>query len=151
MKKRTNRFVTELTECFGGDVYFDNIGRKLLEQHDHYLTEQGNNENTRHKKFKVLAKYFDDAKGERRADAENPFRQYKIPTVPVKKEKVTFEQLKSIENLKLAPGSVNDARNLFLLSYYCKGMRFENCATLMNDQISNGRINFRAMPLAQWC
>jgi len=71
----------------------------------------------------------------------NPFENYKIQTFPSKKEKLTIEEIRAIEELELS-GPYNDARNLFLFSYYAKGARFENCIFLERKDIRDGRIYF---------
>lgn len=124
----------------GNELYFDEIDQDLLRNFEAFLVEQGNVNNTRHKKFEFLGKFYTDAVNDGKAEDPNPFKQYKIQTKPVKKEKLTEADIQAIENLKLKPGPVNDARNLFLFSYYCKGNRFETCITCRRDMIVNGRV-----------
>src|SRR4029077_372080 len=101
-----------------------------LEQYDIYLINKKNRQNTRKKKFKTLGRF------------APIFKQYKISAAPVKKDKLTSEEIVAIEKATLY-GPADDARNLLLLSYYCKGMRFENCVLLdPKKQILNGRIFF---------
>jgi len=127
MANRMNHFVDEMNAI--GLLYTGDIDQKMLEAYDIYLIQQGNHANTRAKKFKDLGRF---------APA---FKQYKVQAVPVKKEKLTAAELLAIETTAMPPGPVEDARNIFLLSYYCKGMRFENCITLDPvTQIKNGRI-----------
>lgn len=73
-------------------------------------------------------------------EGPNHFRQYKIQEKPVKKEKLTEAQVKTIEDLQLKPGPVNNARNHWLFSYYFKGNRFETCITCRRDMIRDGRV-----------
>jgi integrase len=127
----------------GNQIYFDDINLDMLREFDAFLINQGNGNNTRHKKFEFLGKFFTDAINDGKAEAPNPFKQCKIPPKPVKKEKLTDAEVLAIEALKLKPGPVNDARNLWLFSYYCKGNRFETCITCRRDMISNGRVMFK--------
>lgn len=127
----------------GNDIYFDEIDQDLLREFDAFLINLGNGNNTRNKKFEFLGKFYTDAVNDGKAQDPNPFKQYKIQTKPVKKEKLTEAEISAIENLKLKPGPVNDARNLFLFSYYCKGNRFETCITCRRDMVSGGRIIFK--------
>jgi integrase/recombinase XerD len=123
---RMTLYVNELKEI--GVKYIDDINIKTLEAYDIYLINKGNKQNTRKKKFKNLGRF------------APVFKQYKINSAPVKKDKLTTAEITAIENATLS-GLVDDARNLFLLSYYCKGMRFENCVLLDPEkQIMNGRI-----------
>jgi integrase len=45
--------------------------------------------------------------------------------------------------LKLNAGPVADARNLFLFSFYSKGIRFGNCIMLRREDVRDGRIHIR--------
>jgi site-specific recombinase XerD len=126
----------------GVHLYFDDITQDVLRGFEAWLIKQGNVDNTRHKKFEFLSKFYDDAVDDGKATTPNPFDKYHIPSRPVKKQKLTVEEISAIENLKLV-GPVNDARNLFLFSYYCKGVRFETCITLKNEAVKNGRIHFK--------
>jgi len=143
MKQKAARFAFELTECFG-DIHFDEIGQSELEKYEAWLIKQGNGQNTRNKKFEFLGKFFSDASRAKKTYGDNPFSNYKIKKLPVYKTKLTPEQIKAIEDLPLAPGPVNDARNIFLFSYYARGMRFENCVILKRENIRDDRIYNRA-------
>jgi site-specific recombinase XerD len=127
----------------GNQIYFDDINIDFLREFEAFLKNQGNGNNTRQKKFEFLGKFFNDAINEGKAHGINPFKQYKIQAKPVKKEKLTEAELTAIEELKLKPGAVNDARNLWLFSYYCKGNRFETCITCHRDRVKDGRVLFK--------
>jgi integrase len=127
----------------GNELFFDDLTGDLMRNFEAFLIKQGNVNNTRHKKFEFLGKFYTDAVNEGKAEGPNQFKLYKVATKPVKKEKLTEAEVKAIEDLKLKPGAVNDARNLWLFSYYCKGNRFETCITCRRDAIVNGRIFFK--------
>jgi integrase/recombinase XerD len=144
MAQKVRRLSIELSEVFGV-LYFDQINQDALRKLETYLimTAQNTN-NTRVKKFKSLGQFYQQAVNDGRASLPNPFKSYKILSKPVKKEKLTVEEIQKIAELQLQDGPVNNARNLFLFSYYCKGMRFENCITVRRNEIKNDRINFRS-------
>ena len=55
---------------------------------------------------------------------KNPFLSFENKLIKTSKEKLTDEELERIKNLELAEGSrIWDARNLFLFSFYCAGIR----------------------------
>lgn len=143
METKTKRIEKELKNCFGREIYFDEVNQDLLRDYEAWLMKQGNTNNTRHKKFKFLQQFYTQAVNDDKATDPNPFKLYKIVIKPVQKEKLSLQEIKAIENLKLKPGAVNDARNLFLFSYYCKGARFENCITFKRSQIVKDRLVFR--------
>lgn len=67
--------------------------------------------------------------------------QKKLKADPVNREKLTLEEIKSIEQVKLY--GLNDvARDMFLFSFYCHGMRFQNVA-MFDGKVSNGLIRYR--------
>lgn len=164
MEAKVRRFDREFRVCFtagltfddldedirmkrplrGNETYFEDINQDLLRQYESFLINQKNVNNTRHKKIEFLGKFYTEAINDGKAQEPNPFKLYKIQSKPVRKEKLTEEEFKAIEDLKLKPGPVNDARNLFLFSYYCKGARFENCVTVKKEDIVNDRIMFRS-------
>jgi integrase/recombinase XerD len=143
MSRKVARFVVELLESAGREVYFEDVNLDFLRKLEQTMIDNDNVENTRHKKFKFLSEFYTHAMAEGKAPAPNPFKQYKIVAKPVKKDKLTDQEIKTIEDLELAPGPVNDARNLFLFSYYAKGARFENCIMIKRSDIHSGRIFFR--------
>lgn len=143
METKTRRMEKELRVCFGREIYFGQVNQDMLRDYEAWLTKQQNVNNTRHKKFKFLQQFYSQAVLEGKAQDPNPFKLYKIATKPVRKEKLTEKEIKAIEKLSLQ-GPVNDARNLFLFSYYAKGSRFENCVTFRREQVVKDRLLFRA-------
>jgi integrase len=144
MEYKCNRYVKELTKCFGREIYFSEINQDLLRTFETFLKNQGNGNNTRHKKFEFLGKYYGNAIHDKKAYEPNPFKIYKIKTVPVKKEKLTVAEFSTIEKLELNNDTLRFARDLFLFAYYCKGARFETCITMRKNQIVGDRIFFQA-------
>lgn len=142
--RKVRRFDVDLKDCFSREIYFDDLTADLLHDFEAYLIKKGNVNNTRHKKFKFLQELYTQAVETGKANLPNPFKAYKIVKKPVKKDKLTKEEISKIESLDLQLGAVNDARNLFLFSYYCKGVRFENCLTVKRSDIKNERIYFRS-------
>lgn len=143
MDRKLRRFAKDLFACFKSDVFFDDLNQDALRTFEAHLIKKGNKNNTRHKTFKFLRQFYQQAIDDGKVEGRNPFKQYSIAVKPVKKEKLSKEEIQTIAELELQEGIINDVRNLFLFSYYAKGARFENCVTLKKDQIHNGRIVFR--------
>lgn len=143
MDFKVRRYAKELSKCFG-ELYFDQINQDHLRTFESFLIMGKNAANTRAKKFSWLRMFYDNAVTDGKATGINPFRSYKIALEPVKKEKLTLDNIKALEEIELNDGPINDARNLFLFSYYCKGQRFETCVTLKKGDIRSGRIHFRS-------
>lgn len=143
MAQKIRRLAVELTDVFGV-LYFDQVNQDSLRKLEAYLIKAPNTNNTRVKKFKSLGQFYQQAVNDGKANMPNPFKSYKILPKPVKKDKLSVEEIKKIELLCLQDGPVNNARNLFLFSYYAKGMRFENCVIVKRKDASGGRINFKS-------
>lgn len=143
MAQKVRRLAVELGECFG-TLYFDQVNQDALRALEAYLIKAPNSNNTRVKKFRSLGQFYGQAVTDGKASMPNPFRSYKILSKPVKKEKLTVEEINKIAELQLQPGAVDNARNLFLFSYWCKGIRFENCITARREDVINGRIHFKS-------
>lgn len=143
MKRKLQGFAKEIKQCFGRIIYFDEINTELLRQLEAHMIKNKNVNNTRHKKFKFLKQFYDQAVNDKMAELPNPFAGYKIPVKPTRKEKLSLQEIKAIEKLKLKPGRADQVRDLFLFSYYAKGARFENCLMLKLSDIKADRIYFK--------
>jgi integrase/recombinase XerD len=142
MYRKSSRFKIELEECFDGDICFDNLDQEKLRRLENHMIDRGNTANTRHKKFKFYSSFFNKAIQEGLTISRNPFMIYEIKTEKTYKEKLTKQEIQLLEEAELK-GRYNDVRNLALFSYYCKGMRFENCVTARWAQIKGERIYFQ--------
>jgi integrase/recombinase XerD len=127
----------------GKPVLMEDLNIDFLRNYEGFLVKLGNDNNTRKKKFKFLRTWYQDAIKDGKAPEPNHFKEYKISAKPVRKAKLTAAEVLAIEQLELKPGPINDARNLWLFSYYCKGNRFETCITCRRSAIRNGRIYFK--------
>lgn len=68
----------------------------------------------------------------------NPFRTRNLKDISVTKEKLTAEEIKALEEVELEEGSAMwNARNAFLLSFYCAGIRVSDIIQLKWANIKN--------------
>lgn len=67
--------------------------------------------------------------------------QKKLKADPVNREKLTLEEIHNLEQVKLY-GLCDVARDMFLFSFYCHGMRFQNVA-MFDGKIKNGCVSYR--------
>ena len=75
---------------------------------------------------------------------ENPFIVYKLPKEDKTfKQKLTSSEIRLIEDAELKPGTLMAvARDIFLFSFYCAGIRFEDVAMMRCSNIQEGRISY---------
>lgn len=142
MGQKTRTIEKDITACFKREVFFDDLTPAALRELDTHLTAT-NKGITRRGKFDKLMGWYEQAMKDGKAPAPNPFVGYRIAGKPVKRQKLTVQEIVAMENLVIDPGPVNDARNLFLFAYYCKGQRFRVCIMLKKKDIRNGRIHFK--------
>lgn len=141
--RKLTRYVLDLTECHGGEVFFEHITMDFLRKYEAYLIKKKNKTNTRKQKFDRLRQFYGNAITEGKVAGINPFENYHIAKIPTKKKKLTEDEIAIMEKATIQSSAVSDARNLFLFSYYCKGARFENCVMMLKSAIANGRIEWR--------
>lgn len=78
------------------------------------------------------------------ASGKNPFLDYKIKETNTEKEKLTIGEIKALEGLKLAPGSLGwHCRNAFMFSFYCAGIRAGDLLLLRWINVTGGRLNYQ--------
>lgn len=98
--------------------------------------------NTMHKRFALCRQMFAAAIREGVYRGQNPFELVRVRQVPVKKDRLTEKEIQTLSKVKLT-GPPALARDIFLFSYYAKGIRFENCVFLHWKSITDGRIYVR--------
>lgn len=144
MKRKLSRFAKEIEECFGRDLPFDEWDADAVEALDTYWVKLPNTANTRLKKFSFFNQFYMEVAKRGLAPMPSPFERPNIMSEPVKKHKLSFADLQTFERATFPNKNHEKARDLFLLSYYCKGARFENVLTMRKDWAVKGRIHFRS-------
>lgn len=122
------------------DMYISDIKKMDVEKYANYRYRQGNTASTVKKNLSDLASVLNHI-GYR---GHNLFTDYakSIKAFPVHREKLSFEEIKMYEKVKLK-GMADVARDMFLFSYYAHGMRFESVATFTRDSIGEKHIFYR--------
>ena len=78
------------------------------------------------------------------AGINNPFLTYKLTTERVNKKRVDIDSIELIQNIKLKDHpSVELARDMYVFSFYCAGIRFGDLCRLKSEMINGGRLRFR--------
>ena len=129
-----------LKEAWGKDIMLDELNRQWVEKYANYRFKLGNTASTVKKNLSDIAVALNRAD----YDGRNHFADYAktIKPVPVQREKLTIEELKMLENVQLE-GLADVARDMFLFSFYCHGMRYESVATFDLKTIRGNSIIYR--------
>ena len=142
------KVVLKKLEEFEGErsLSFKSITTEKLEKFEKFLrTKYQNNDATIVKNFGHLKKLI------RRAlkayiISDDPFKGFEFTKHSQKtdKTKLTFKQIKAIEELELPPGSFDwHVQNAFLFSFYSGGIRFGDICTLKWENVKNDKLSYR--------
>ncbi|MBS1658114.1 MAG: site-specific integrase [Bacteroidetes bacterium] len=115
------------------DLLFNDIDVPWLKSYESYLrVDLNNSTNTIHSNLKIFRRLFNAAVAEELAPLEkNPFLRYKLKWQQVKKEFLTEDELKKVEELPLEKNSRKDHhRNMYVFAAYTGGMRISDILQL---------------------
>lgn len=126
------------------DISLKHIDRKLLEAFREFLIKRGCKINTISVYLRTLRAIYNRAvKEEAVSDILYPFKDIKIPSEKTKKRAIRKEDIDKIISLDLsAKNDLNYARDLFLFSFYLRGISFVDIAFLKVKDIVGDRINY---------
>jgi len=144
--KKFKTTISRLKDFAGASLTFEQITPKLLREFEtHLRSEHKNKSNTVHKAMECIKRIFNIAidEGEVSADV-SPFRTYKVKRTRTDKTRLSFEQIKAIEDLDLKPDTaIWNARNYFMFSFFVGGMRFADICTLQWRNIQGDRLKYK--------
>lgn len=130
----------------GKDLNFIDIDLSFLKKFEQHFKERGVTGNSISVYMRTLRSLYNLAISEKCAKIENyPFKEYKVSSLFSETEKraLTKPQIMNIVNLKLPKNSkLTDAKNIFLFSYYNRGINFIDIAYLKWSNLQSGRINY---------
>lgn len=72
----------------------------------------------------------------------NPFRKYKITVKKKEKVRLSLKDIEMLAAIKPVNASALLARDLYLFSFYCAGIRFGDLCRLKHDMVKNGRLAY---------
>jgi site-specific recombinase XerD len=126
------------------DLSFDDLTVPFLKSYQAYLQGLGNNQTTVYNSFKVIrAVYYHAIQDELVSQDKNPFFRFRFSAGKANRTKLTQEEIGRIEALELERNTpIWHARNYFLFSFYCAGMRVRDVLQLKWVNVRNGRIDY---------
>lgn len=121
---------------FVNDIKFEEISLKLLNDFEHFLKVKGLKTNTVYTKFKVLKTIYNKAEKEDQfLSVSNPFKRKTLRLAKTKKKALDLSDIIKMEKVELHDHLLNEARNMFLMSFYCGGLRWGDVCTLKWENI----------------
>lgn len=136
--------------CHREDVMLDAVNTELMESYESWMKDKGIAPNTTSFYMRILRAVYNRAVDEDVIDDKNPFRRVYTGTEKTVKRALPFKMIKQIKQLDLSLNpEVEFARDMFLMSFYLRGMSFVDMAYLKKSDLRNGMVIYRRRKTGQ--
>ncbi len=127
----------------GVDLYFDMLDADLVGQYESYMRANCLSRNTTSFYMRILRCIYNRAVEDDLAIQTDPFKRVYTGVDKTAKRAITLKEMKRIKKLDLTDNPDLDyARDIFLFSFYMRGMSFIDIAYLRKKDLSNGYITY---------
>lgn len=132
------------------DILLDDINSDLIQMYEAYLSNKGVTRNSISFYMRILRAVYNRAVDKEIIINQKPFKHVYTGIDKTIKRALPFAKLKLIKNLDLLlQPSLDFARDIFLFSFYTRGMSFVDIAYLKKRDISNGILSYRRRKTGQ--
>ena len=148
-KIRTSETYAAAAESFmrfrgGRDLLLNEIDSDLMVEYQTYLRQRGLAMNTVSFYNRILRAAYNRAVEKGLAEQRHPFRHVYTGVDKTVKRAIPLQAIRRIKNLDLsARPSLEFARDMFLFSFYTRGMSFIDMAHLRKQDLRNGILSYR--------
>lgn len=154
-KIRTAETYTATLQSFsrfrrGRDIMLDEITPDIIQAYEAYLRVRGAVPNTTSFYMRILRAVYNRAVESEAIEQRNPFRHVYTGTERTVKRAIPIAAISRIKNLELPRGSKMDfARDMFMLSFYLRGMSFVDMAFLRKKDRADNHVTYRRRKTGQ--
>lgn len=154
-KERTAETYTAALNSFASfrkdkDVLLDEIDSNLMMEYEMYLKAKGVTMNTVSFYMRILRAVYNRAVEKELISQHNPFKHVYTGVDKTIKRAIPLKVIKQIKNLDLSmKPSLDFARDMFLFSFYTRGMSFIDMAYLKKKDLQNGILSYRRRKTGQ--
>lgn len=132
------------------DIPLKALDEELLSDYRYYLKSRGKSPNTIVFYMKRLRAVYNKAVEEEQVENRHPFRRISTSSVKTVKRAIPLKHLKRLKELDLShSASQCFARDMFLFSFYTRGMSFVDMAHLRKSNLQNGILSYRRKKTGQ--
>lgn len=125
------------------DLAFSQMTSEMMEMYPAWLWNRGVGQNTVAFYLRTLRTLYNKALEAGQAPPNDIFAHVQTSNVRTAKRAITVKEIRKIGNLKLPSGfSLDKARDLFLISFYLRGMAFVDMAFLKKTDLKCSMINY---------
>lgn len=132
------------------DLSFEELDSAILSDYEHYLKNKKLAPNTISFYMKRLRAIYNKAVEEKGIENLHPFRKSPTSTEKTAKRAIPLRIIRKLKKLDLSH-SPNQcfARDMFLFSFYTRGMSFIDIAYLQKENLKNGILSYRRKKTGQ--
>lgn len=128
----------------------DAITSDTMMLYESHLKSRGNTPNTISFYMRILRAVYNNAVYNDIIENRNPFRKVFTGAEKTIKRALNLPTIKKIKNLDLFLSSKTDfVRDMFMMSFYLRGMSFIDMAYLRKTDLENGRVTYRRRKTGQ--
>ena len=132
------------------DLLLGEITSDLMMRYEAYLISRGVTKNTSSFYMRILRAVYNRAVEQELTEQRNPFKHVYTGIDKTVKRAISFVAIKRIKELDLSFQPVLDfARDMFLFSFYTRGMSFIDMAYLRKSDLKSGVITYRRRKTGQ--
>lgn len=144
----THRVYVDNRLC--NDIMLDSLTSEVMESFEAWHRGRGIVPNTISFYIRIIRAVYNRAVESEIIDDRNPFRHVYTGVDKTVKRALPLKAIKQLKLLNLAVGSTLDyARDMFLASFYFRGMSFIDMAYLKKTDLKNGYISYRRRKTGQ--
>ena len=131
-------------DCKEKDVMLDSLTSEIMEAYEAWHKSRGVSANTISFYTRILRAVYNRAVEENIIENRNPFRRVYTGVDKTVKRALPLAVIKKIKLLDLAASRTLDfARDMFMLSFYLRGMSFIDMAFMEKSDLKNGYVTYR--------
>ncbi len=134
----------------GADIALKSINSDMLERYEAYLNSRDSSLNTISFYMRTLRAIYNRAVESGYVKQENPFKRVYTSIDKTAKRAIPLQDITKIKELELLhKPDLELARDVFLFSFYTRGMSFIDIAYLRKKDIKNGELTYRRRKTGQ--
>lgn len=127
----------------GIDLYFDMLDADMVGQYESFMRSNHLSRNTTSFYMRILRCIYNRAVEDGLAQQPAPFKRVYTGVDKTAKRAITLKEIRRIKELDLTDRPDLDyARDMFLFSFYLRGMSFVDLAYLRKKDLSNGYVTY---------
>ena len=132
------------------DVLLEDIDSDLMMMYEAYLQNKGLTKNSTSFYMRILRAVYNRAVEKDLTTNRNPFKHIYTGIDKTVKRAIPLKTIKHIKDLDLSlQPSLDFARDMFLFSFYTRGISFIDMAYLKKNDLSNGILSYRRRKTGQ--